>query len=443
MSNLSLAVRLGKVGAALAGLIKRRWRSELEGLSRRDRQGCDYAAYVPDPLQGWEFTVPADVAADVADAEAAIRDMNDDGVGHVSLEGLARFLLRAESVASSYIEGLQAGPRRLVEAEFALAAGAERVDQTAVEVLGNITAMEAAVDMAATDAEITCDDVLAVHQKLMEQSARPELGGQLRETQNWIGGSAYNPCSASFVPPPPEQVPELIDDLVSYINDREHSPLTQAALAHAQFEAVHPFADGNGRTGRALIQVILRRRSLAPRFVPPISLVLATWSPDYIAGLNGFCHVGSPTSPERSVAALPWLRTFAAAVTRACSDAATYAERINQEQELWRDKIGRVRADSAVDRLIMVLPGVPLVTVESASELIQRSRPATSDAVNRLVNSGVLRQKNVGRERYRVFEAPDVFNLFTRLERSLASPTGDTGTHPPTRIVPAHPRAEP
>jgi Fic family protein len=423
----------------LGELITRRWRSELEGLSRQDRRGCDYDAYLPDPLQGWDLTLPADVAADIADAETAVRDLNSGGVGHVSLEGMARFLLRAESVASSYIEGLQAGARRLVEAEFALTTNSERVDQTAVEVLGNVTAMQAAVDEVASDSEITVDHLLAVHAKLMERSARPELGGQVRVTQNWIGGSGYNPCSASFVPPPPEHVPALLDDLLGYVNGDDHSPLTQAALAHAQFEAIHPFPDGNGRTGRALIHVVLRRRSLAPRFVPPISLVLATWSQGYIAGLNDYCYVGPPTSPERSVAAQAWLRTFAAATNRSCTDASTYATRIDETQARWRDQVGRIRRGSALERLVDVLPGVPLVTVESASELTGRSPAAAGDAINRLRDAGVLRQRNVGRARYRVFEAPDVLNLFTRLERSLASPVGDTAAAPPTRTVPARP----
>ena len=107
----------------MATLIRSRWTSSFEGMSRRDRQGCEYDAYLPDPLTGWELALPADLAADLSDAEAAIRRLNATGTSHVSLEGLARFLLRAESVASSKIEGLEAGPRRLLDAEVALAQG--------------------------------------------------------------------------------------------------------------------------------------------------------------------------------------------------------------------------------------------------------------------------------------------------------------------------------
>jgi Fic family protein len=258
----------------------------------------------------------------------------------------------------------------------------------------------------------------------------------VRTTQNWIGGSGYNPCSAAFVPPPPEAVGDLLDDLLDYVNGDDHPALVQAAIAHAQFETIHPFGDGNGRTGRALIHVILRRRSLATRFVPPISLVLATWASDYITGLTSYRHIGPPDGPDRSAAAATWLRTFAAAASRSCADAEAYATRIDALDAEWRRRIGRVRANSAVELLLGVLPGAPVVTVDSAARLIGRSDMRTGEAINRLESAGVLRQRNVGKQRYRVFEAVDVVDLFTGLERALASATGDTAAAPPIRRVP-------
>ena len=284
----------------MASHLRRRWEANFQGMSRRDRQGCDYDAYLPDPLADWNLTVTADVAADLADAEAAIRELNDAGTRHVSLEGLARFLLRAESVGSSKIEGLDANPRRLTSAEAAIALGGDVSDRVAVEVLGNIAAMESAVHLATKADSFHLDDLLRVHQTLMSTSPTPQLGGIIREEQNWIGGSSFNPCRAAFVPPPPEHLGDLLTDLLDYVNRDDHSPLTQAAIAHAQFETLHPFADGNGRTGRALVHVVLRRRGIAPAFVPPISLVLATWSRDYIDGLMTFRHLGEPDSAERS-----------------------------------------------------------------------------------------------------------------------------------------------
>jgi Fic family protein len=420
----------------MARYIRKRWAAQFHGLSHRDRDGCSYDAYLPDPITGWGLVLPSDLAADIADAERDVAELNRDGTRHTSLEGLARFLLRAESVASSKIEGLHAGPRRLIEAEAVLAKGGDTSDYVAAQVIGNIAAMESAVKLATTKNALSTADIHEVHRVLMARSPTPELGGVVRNKQNWIGGSAYNPCSAAFVPPPPEHVAGLLEDLVAYTNGDDHSPLVQAAIAHAQVETIHPYADGNGRAGRALIHVILRRRGLAPTFVPPISLVLATWTSDYIAGLMAFRHVSPPDSVERSGAAHVWLRTFASATRRACADAQAYASRIDELVDRWRAGIGRVRRGSAVDLLLQELPGVPLLTVESAAALIDRSEVATSAAIGRLVDAGVLVQRNVGRQRYRVFEAPDVLALFTALERVLASPRGDTAVSEPVRPVP-------
>jgi Fic family protein len=423
----------------VASHLRRRWSARFEGMSRRDRRGCDYDAYLPDPLVGWDLTLTADVAADVAGAEAAVRELNAAGTTHVSLEGLARFLLRAESVASSMIEGLAAAPRRLVAAEEALARGGDARDQVAVEVLGNVAAMQEAIELASDAGRFSLEDLLTVHRTLMERSGTPRLGGVVRTEQNWIGGSSYNPCSAAFVPPPPEHVGVLLGDLMDYVNGDDHSPLVQAALAHAQFETIHPFADGNGRTGRALIHVVLRRRGLAPAFVPPVSLVLATWADTYVGGLMRFRHLGPPDSDERSAAATEWLRLFATATHRACVDAEAYAVQIDAMTARWRVRLGRVRAKSSTDLLLDVLPGVPLVSVESASGLIGRSKARTTDAINACARAGILRQRNVGRQRYRVFEATEVLDLFSGLERALASPSGDTLTAPPVRDVPSRP----
>ena len=184
---------------------------------------------------------------------------------------------------------------------------------------------------------------------------------------------------------------------------------------------------------------MLRRRGLAPTFVPPISLVLATWSDDYVNGLMTFRHLSESDSAERSAAAVKWLRMFATATSRACQDADAYSDDIDEITAAWRSKLGRVRANSSTDLLLGVLPGAPIVTVESASKLIGRSKARTTDAANTLAEAGVLRQRNVGRQRYRVFEATEVVDLFTDLERALASPTGNTRGDRPVRLVPQRP----
>ena len=131
--------------------------------------------------------------------------------------------------------------------------------------LGNIDAMTWAVDAVGPGDAVTVDMLLETHRLLMAGGRLEEHGGHLRTVQNWIGGSGYNPCSAAFVPPPPEYVPYLLEDLCDFCNDDSLPALAQAALVHAQFETIHPFVDGNGRAGRALIHLVLRRRGLGVR----------------------------------------------------------------------------------------------------------------------------------------------------------------------------------
>jgi Fic family protein len=417
-------------------LVKRRWDTDYaSGLPRRDRASCDYQAYVPDPLVGRVFRLDGDVAADVTDAEAAIVRFDTKAVALADTEALARLLLRAEAVASSRIEGLEVGGRRLLRAEAAAALGEDAGDVTATEVLANIDAMTWALSVVRQGTDIAVDHLIEAHRRLLDGTRLREYGGRIRDDQNWIGGSSYNPCSAQFVTPPPELVAELIDDLCAFCNTDDLPAVVQAAMAHAQFETVHPFVDGNGRIGRALIHLVLRRRGLAVRALPPISLLLATWSRDYVAGLTATRYVGKPTSEAAIAGANQWIALFATACRRAIQDAETFEQRVLALQERWRAKLGKIRADSATDLLIRALPGAPIVTVNGAAELIGRTYQATNEAIDRLARAGIVRQVNVGR-RNRAFEAPDLIKTFTDLERRLASPTGNTSASPPARRVP-------
>lgn len=423
----------------MSKLLRRQWRPSLDvGRSRRDRQGCEYQAYVPDLIAERRFRLDGDVAADVADAEAAIRRLNATAVALADTEALARLLLRAESVASSYIEGLVVGGRRLLRAEAALGLGDAPNDVTAAEVLGNIDAMSWAVDALAGAPTITVEGLLQVHHRLLARTRLTEHAGTLRTQQNWIGGSGFNPCSAAFVPAPPEFVEELVADLCTFASDDTLPVVVQAAIAHAQFETIHPFIDGNGRTGRALIHVIMRRRGLAHRVVPPVSLVLATWSQAYIDGLVGTRHRGRPDSDAAHDGLNRWVALFAAACRRAVDDATAFEGRVSDIEERWRAAVGRIRTGSAAELLLNALPGAPVVSVKGAAELIGRSFQATNEAMHRLEAAGVVRQITVGR-RNRAYEAKAIIDAFTALERQLASPDGDTRSAPPRRPAPARP----
>jgi Fic family protein len=423
----------------MSELVKRRWRADYtSGLPRRDRSSCEYDAYVPDVLVGRPFRLDGDVAADVADAEAAVARFDAKAVALADTEALARLLLRTESVASSKIEGLEVGGRRLLRAEAATALGEDAHDVTATEVLGNIEAMTWALGVVGRGDDITLENLLEAHRRLLDGTRLHELGGKIRDDQNWIGGRSFNPCSAEFVTPPPELVRELMEDLCAFCNTDDLPAIVQAAMAHAQFETIHPFVDGNGRIGRALIHLVLRRRGLSVRVLPPISLILATWSQDYVAGLTATRYTGTPTSDAANAGANRWIALFATACRRAIEDAERFEQRVSALQGRWRERLGKVRAKSAADLLIGALPGAPIVTVNGAAELIGRTYQATNGAIDRLVEAKILRQVNVG-QRNRAFEAPELIRTFTDLERRLASPTGDTRSSPPARHVPQRP----
>lgn len=410
-----------------------------DGLPRRDRHGCDYQAYLPDPVAKRVFLLDGDVSADVTDAESAVQVLNAEATTLTGLEGLARLLLRAEAVASSKLEGLEVGGRRLLHAEVARTLGDKQSDVTAEEILGNIDAMSWAVETVGSAELVQIDHLSEIHRRLMAGTRLSSAGGVIRDRQSWIGGSDYNPCEAQFVPPPPQEVPRLLSDLCNFCNEDELPAIAQAAIAHAQFETIHPFIDGNGRTGRALIHVILRRRGLIPRVLPPVSLVLATWSKAYVSRLMGTRYIGGPESPAAHQGLNRWIALFAAATSRAVGDARMFEQRVADLQDGWRLLRGRVRKGSAVDLLLNALPGAPVITVKSASEIIGRSFKATNDAVSQLHNAGILRQVRLGR-RNRAFEAIELIETFNDLERQLASPGGDSHSSPPTRSVPSRRR---
>jgi len=419
----------------MSRVIRLSWAKNVKAPSRAESRPCEYEAYIPDRLVSRQITLDGSVAAEVADAEAAIARLDTEAAALAETEALARILLRAESVASSKIEGLEIEASRLLRAEAARTLGDGVSDMTAAEVLGNIDAMVFAIESVKEGHAITSELLLVIHRRLLAGSRLAEQGGGFRNVQNWIGGSDYNPCSAAFVPPPPEYVGKLMSDLVVFANDDSLPAVAQAAIAHAQFETIHPFIDGNGRTGRALIHVILRRRGLARRVVAPVSLILATWAKDYVAGLAATRYRGPATCREAHEGLNLWIGRLAAACKRAVDDARSFEKRARALEVQWRERLGRVRAHSATDVLVPTLIGAPVLTVKSASELIQRSFVQTNEAVVRLSEAGILRQVTVGR-RNRAFEAPDVISAFTDLERQLASPGGDTRSSDPVRRVP-------
>lgn len=370
------------------------------------RRACHYDGFVPEPLATLPVQLSATLAGLVSDAELAIRRLNENGGS--ALAPLARLLLRTESIASSKVEGMQIGVREMARAEARMDTGVAP-SRTALELIDNINAMELAVGQAAETQRFEVDDIVAIHTRLMQHAPNKRLAGRIRTQQNWIGGNDYNPCGADFVPPPAGEVARLLEDLCGAINDDLLPPLVQAALVHAQFESIHPFEDGNGRTGRALVHVILRRRGLAPRFLPPISVVLAGAKNRYIDGLTAF----------RGDDVADWIEHFAAATARAARLANTYVGAVDALRARWREQLAASghapRRGAAAWALIDVLPAHPIVTAPVATIATGRVKAAIYDAIEQLVAAEILTSLSASR-RNRAWEAVGLLDLIESLE---------------------------
>lgn len=372
----------------------------------RFRRACSYEAFIPAEIAEPELEMDAATAGVVSEAEAAIRELND--VARPALAPLARLLLRTESIASSKVEGMQMGVRELARAEARAEVGG-KAGPTAMEVLGNIDAMELAVEEAATVKSFSLKQITAIHRRLMTNAPNARVAGKLRTTQNWVGGNDYNPCGADFVPPPPEYVKPLLADLCDAVNDDLLPPIVQAALVHAQFETIHPFPDGNGRTGRALIHVVLRRRAVAPAYVPPISVLLAAEKDRYVEGLDNF----------RGEKVEEWIEHFAAAAAGAAHLAAAYLRAVQELSADWRERLAASesapRKDAAAWAVIDVLPAHPIITAPVAAAVTGRSKPAIYQALGELQAAGVLEPLSES-PRNRSWEAAGLFDLLEGLE---------------------------
>ena len=241
-------------------VVQRRWEGDPGAYgSRRARASFPYQAFVPDPIENVDPQITFEMATEVADAEASIRSLNSsDAVA--GLEAVGALLLRSEAIASSRIEGYELTQQNLAKALV----DAKAARGTAATVAANVRAMEDALSLGNESRPLTGDDIKALHLTLMRNEPARVRPGEFRREQNWIGGRLNSPIDARFIPPPEDDVPRLVADLATFLNRDDLPAVAQAAIAHAQFETIHPFLDGNGRVGRCLIHVVLRRRGVAP-----------------------------------------------------------------------------------------------------------------------------------------------------------------------------------
>ncbi len=346
---------------------------------------------------------PARVTTVVASEEAllAVAQSDADAEGHSA--ALSRFMVRTESVASSKIEHISA-----TAADYAKALAGSRANTSATSMVAASEALHRLVTRVGERGAFTLDDLLSAHDALMGGDLfEADYAGRLRDMQNWIGGSDHSPRDALHIPPAPERVPALMDDLVTYLNRDDIPVMVQAAIGHAQFESIHAFTDGNGRIGRALVAAVLRRRGVTRNAVVPLASGLLAVRDDYFAALGDYRR-GDPT---------PVIELFARSAIAAAVCSRESIARIKVMPHEWMAEL-RPRAGSAVAALIPAFYAHPVMAAAEIEQRSGSSEQQTYRAITRLAEAGIIREIT-GRKRDRVWAAADLLAELDDLDRRI------------------------
>ena len=375
-------------------LVTQSWHGNPRALRARDRRPGEFEAYVPHPVSSWQPMLPADTAAFIAEAENELRTTATELHSSVASGGL---FFWSESLGSSRIEGVMPATRQVVHALVRRQhSPGHMFHDAATQVIGNIEATDDALAMLADRSNVTLQSLLDAHRTLMASSPTPRLGGVIRADQNWIGGNDWHPLDGDFVPPPPDRCAALLGDLIAYLRSDDHSPLLQAAIAHIQFETIHPFGDGNGRTGRAVLYGVLKQRCAPDGTMPPVSLALSRNKDAYLASLAAYqSYLGGPDDRGRSEALGSWLEVLAAAVHQSCAAVRNYQHAMGRLQQHWRAAVGGRRGRAIAEEIINLLPSRPSLSASLLSELTGYSRARCADALRRLEAIGIVRGRRV------------------------------------------------
>ena len=375
------------------------WTSRMaEFLTPRQRAllPSTYEAAVVPEIADAALTLPTRLAAAEADAVAAVSRFDSDAAS--ALLPFTPLLLRSESSASSRIERLTVSARRLMEAELF-----ETGRGNAALVVANTRAMTAA---ASIRPPLSLDSLLSMHRALLESSA-PDDAGALRREPVWIGGSELSPAGALFVPPRHERVPEALEDLFAFTRRTDLPPLTRAAIAHAHFETIHPFVDGNGRTGRALIHVLLSWAGLTPHAPLPLSAVLLADVDSYFRSLDAYRR-GEP---------LVIVELFIGAAARAAALGRSAGRRIGRTVEAMLER-SPGRAGTPDRAIIELLARRPVLDAGSAATAVGVSEAAARRSLERLEAAGLLRGYLIGPHR-RAWRSPEILDLMDDVASAL------------------------
>ncbi len=377
-----------KSGKADASRSSGRWMTTLEG----------YRAFHPHPLPPRLEWTPA-LAAALADASMLVGRLAGEGRRLPNPHVLIRPFIRREAVLSSRIEGTQATLGELLAAEAGVAV--ERSPDDLREVGNYVTALEHGLERLSS-LPLSLRLVRELHERLMTGvrggHATP---GELRRSQNWIGRPGETLAQAKFVPPPPDSLGEHLAAWEKFLHERVLPPLVHLALAHYQFEAIHPFLDGNGRVGRLLITLQLCERGILPAPLLYLSAFFEATRADYYAGLRG---VSERAEWEG------WVQYFLNGVARQSEDALSRAERLNQLLTGWRDRLSGEAGTKVALQMLDLIATNPFLTPRGVEEKLDLAYNTVMRAIGQLEKLKVLQEVSEAK-RDRVYCAKAIMTI--------------------------------
>lgn len=380
--------------------VPERWEVPHGVTSRRAREGGTgtYFVTIPARISHLTLDLPSGLAAHIADAETALASFDEHssatfGALGQALGPMSSILLRSESASSSQIESLTVGARQLALAELN-----ENTSSHASLVLGNVRSMEAALSLATS---LDVDALLAMNAALLPD------GGRLRESLVWAGSSSFSPVGTAHVAPHASEVLETLEDLLMFARRTDMPVLLQAAIAHAQFETIHPFADGNGRVGRALVHAMLAHHGLVTSTTVPISGGLLRNTKRYFDALTAY----------REGNAAPIIECFADAALVSAHDGRKLADRLSRITREAEDTLRNagVRRHSYAYRLVQVLVGQPVVNTAFVREKLGVNTSVAQRAITTLTELDILTERT-GRKRGRVWHCTAIIDALKDYE---------------------------
>ena len=356
-----------------------------------------YRAYVPDPLPppiSWDQSL----AVILSEADRAVGRLAGEGRRLPNPHLLIRPFVRKEAVLSSRIEGTQTTLGELLAVEAG--AAVDRSPEDLHEVGNYVVALEYGLERLET-LPMSLRLVRELHERLM-RGVRGDVAtpGEFRHIQNWIGPPRCTLNDAAYVPPPPMELMTCLDTWERFLHDDSVPPLIHAALVHSQFEAIHPFLDGNGRVGRLLITLLLVSRDIIPSPLLYLSAYFEATRDEYYARLLGVTERGEWDE---------WLTYFLRGVVMQSEDAVDRIQRIDNLFVRWRHELASGRSRFP-ERVLDLFAENPFWTVSSLASRLEVAYTTAQRAVDRLESLGIVSRVGEAR-RSRVYCAGEVLDI--------------------------------